>query len=239
MKSKTQLAFEWSIDELYKVSHMHGRRLYFWTFTFRECLDVHVARKLWSELLNRLRKKRLRMFGVRRFEMHPNGHGVHVHMILDERIDVNTIRPMAQAIGFGRIHVVRLGLKDLEKTCKYMTKYMAKEDRPECLKGVRLWANCGGFKGCMVKNIKTDSPFTRFYYKVKKMWDTNRPLAEAYLQWYMRTSSVDPGYDVPINFDWMDRNRRNFFYTLLYIFNDFTQIDEEATFAPSQFVFTF
>lgn len=239
MLSKSQLAFKWSIEELYKISHMHGRRLYFWTFTFRECLPVDDACELWSQLLSTLRMVNYRMFGVRRFELHPGGHGLHVHMILDERIDVNKIRPIAQSIGFGRIHVRRLGATDLEEALKYMTKYLSKGDRPPCLKGKRLWACCGGFEGCLVKNIKTDSPFTRFYHKVKKMWDSNRPLAEAYLQHYMRRSNMDPSYDVPLNFDWMDRSHRNFYYTLLYIFNDFTQIDEEATFAPGQFIFTF
>ena len=121
MLSKSQLACQWSIEELYKISHMHGRRLYFWTFTFRECLPVEESCKLWSKLLSTLLMVNYRMFGVRRFELHPNGHGLHVHMILDERIDVNKIRPIAQAIGFGRIHVRHLGKSDLEETLKYIT----------------------------------------------------------------------------------------------------------------------
>ena len=230
MKSKTQLAFEWSMDELYKVSEQNGRRLYFWTFTFKECLDLEVATKLWSKLLSTLRMTGHRMFGVRRFELHPNGHGLHVHCLLDARLDVNKIRPIAQKIGFGRIHVVRLGLKAFEKTKEYLIKYLSKEDREPCMKGKRLWATCGKFKGVRVNRIEVISPFVSFFKKAQFLFK-NYP--------YAFKEFIAQHCPHPVSFDDMRRSRQCFFYKILYIFNHSSKLDFDSTFEEGQFCLAF
>jgi hypothetical protein len=102
------------------------------------------------------------------YERHGGGHGLHIHALLDCRLDVTVVRPIAERFGFGRIHVEMVKKEASELIGKYMGKYLTKafQKRPDCLKYKRLWACIGEFKGSLVKNIKIDSPFTRFFKKM-------------------------------------------------------------------------
>jgi hypothetical protein len=67
--------------------------LAFWTFTFKKTLPLDVARKFWSLALTHLRKQfGRRLIGLRAFELHPMGHGLHVHMVTPEYIRLEHVR---------------------------------------------------------------------------------------------------------------------------------------------------
>jgi len=134
---------------------------YMWTFTFRECLDVSVARTLWSRLSATLVRE-MEFVGLRVFELHPGGHGLHIHVVALGRYNVNTVRQLSRCQGFGRIHVGKR-LPNIE-AAMYCAKYLFKQERPECFKGSRLWASVGkldGWEHCRVRSVKLDSMTSR------------------------------------------------------------------------------
>src|SRR5207248_10363067 len=79
-------------------------RLYLWTFTFKELLAVRETRKRWNHLLTLLLREWPNLQGLRVFELHEE-HGLHVHVVTNQFIDVNRARELAIQAGWGRIHV--------------------------------------------------------------------------------------------------------------------------------------
>ena len=146
--SKSKAAFEFSAQKLGK------EKLYFWTFTFAEVLDIKATRKRWNHLLTLLRRRYPKLCGLRAFELHEE-HGLHVHLVTNAWIDVNEARAMAKKAGWGRIHVKRI---PADKAC-YMGKYLTKENRAPCFKGWRLWAAFGSWDWTKVKDVQFQSEF--------------------------------------------------------------------------------
>jgi hypothetical protein len=75
--------------------------------------------------------------GLRVFELHEE-HGLHVHVMTNQFVDVNVARQLAMQAGWGRVHVVRMA----SDHAGYLAKYLS-NDRPECLQQWRLWAGFG------------------------------------------------------------------------------------------------
>ena len=96
--TKSKSAFLFSSRKLAKD------RLFMWTFTFKELLGVKDTRKRWNRLLTAMKRTWPELQGIRVFEMHKR-HGLHVHMVTNERIDVVQARALAEKAGWGRIHV--------------------------------------------------------------------------------------------------------------------------------------
>ncbi len=153
------IACEFSINRLLK-----GRGYaYLWTFTTADCVPVGVTAGMWSNLARDLRRT-LGFVGVRCFELHPRGHGLHIHFVTYRRHEVNEVRHLSDLHGFGRINVRRIPAL----AAPYIAKYLQKASRSPELKGVRLWS-CIGFKdGSKVKDIIIDSPLSR---EIKKISD--------------------------------------------------------------------
>ena len=118
---------------------------YLWTLTTPDEVDL-------KELSQRWRKLIWNGFTpcVRVFEKHPGGHGYHVHFVTAKRLNVAELRPKAEAVGFGRIHVKRIPSKSALYVAKYLTKQRS------TARGVRLWS-CVGFTGCKAKNVIMES----------------------------------------------------------------------------------
>jgi hypothetical protein len=98
-------------------------------------------------------------------------HGLHVHMVTNERIDVVQARALAEKAGWGRIHVTVMPAEHAQ----YLAKYLSK-DRPPCLKRWRLWAAFGeGWEPTKVKDVVFDSLFCRIYRACKEafVWTGN------------------------------------------------------------------
>lgn len=146
----------WSIRSLLA----HKKTAYLWTFTFRECLAVPEACARWQHLQRDL-VRTVGFRGVRVYELHPGGHGLHIHVITSGRHDVVAVRHYAESAGFGRIHVKPLPASGAD----YVAKYLTKARRDSSLKGRRLWA-CLGFKGSRICDCDIDSPVSREIKKI-------------------------------------------------------------------------
>ncbi len=97
---------------------------------------------MWSALCREL-KRSLGFSGVRVFELHPNGHGLHVHVVTTEFISVNQVRPICKRFGWGRVHVKRISGA---KASNYLAKYLTKQRKAwhgAKLTGVRWWGVFG------------------------------------------------------------------------------------------------
>lgn len=163
---KTQVAFEFSVERLAERG-----RLYFWTFTFKEKLDIKDTRKRWNHLLTLMKQTWPQMCGLRVFELHKS-HGLHVHLLTDRFIDVNRARELAKRAGWGRIHLKRIPATK----ATYLGKYLSKE-RPPCFKRWRLWAAFGKeWSPTKVADLEKRSAFgTAYrYFAITHGWFGNR-----------------------------------------------------------------
>ena len=68
---------------------------------------IKETRKRWNYLLTLLLRSWPELQGLRVFELHEQ-HGLHVHLITNQFIDVNRARELATQAGWGRIHVTRM-----------------------------------------------------------------------------------------------------------------------------------
>ncbi len=99
--------------------------------------------------------------GLRTFEMHEE-HGLHVHMVTNERINVVEVRILAEKAGWGRIHVKPIR----PEGALYLGKYLTKDGRPPCFKGWRLWAAFGPWKWSKVKDLRFESEFNTIIHEL-------------------------------------------------------------------------
>jgi len=135
------------------------RSLYFWTFTSPEVIETKEFKRRWNIFLIMLKRAFPKVPWVRVFELHPgidedwNGHGLHIHALTNQLLDVNRVREIANSANLGRIHAKRI---PYGKATNYIAKYLDKTKRSKApiLKGMRLWQtiNFGDLKVC-VKNI--------------------------------------------------------------------------------------
>ncbi len=188
LPTKSKMAFQWSAESIPK--NRHGN-LYFWTFTFAEVLDVAEGRRRWSEFLRKLRKRKKRQGldfqGLRVFELHPGGHGLHIHVLTHCFLRVNEVRALWQSCGGGRVHVLPIAAD----RAGYAGKYLRKSGRPDCLKGVRMWAAFGGMEHTKVKDVEIESSWTRAYQFLKATVRTVCGKTFAKLRWFERLRAVD------------------------------------------------
>ena len=134
-----------------------------WTFTFKKLLGVKDTRKRWNRLLTAMKRTWPGLQGIRVFEMHKR-HGLHVHMVTNERIDVVQARALEEKAGWGRIHVTVMPAEH----ARYLAKYLSKE-RPPCLKRWRLWAAFGeSWEPTKVKDLIKESLFSTVYRACKE-----------------------------------------------------------------------
>jgi hypothetical protein len=140
-----------------------------WTFTFREQgLPISEATNRWKLLTMLLLERFPDLKAVRTFELHPGGHGLHVHMVVRGFYPHAVLQALALRAGFGPIvHFSRRRNKVLqERAGDYVAKYVGKQatDRAPELKGRRLWAKIGDWVATRVKDVFVDSAFTRAYH---------------------------------------------------------------------------
>ena len=174
MSMKSKVACQFSIADLAQTA----QKLYLWTFTFADLLDIKVAAKRWSRFV----KDRHRGFtvsfpdcsGIRVFEMHRGrweahigenlSHGLHIHMVVNRRLDVDIMRSKWEHFGGGRINV-RVITPGHE--C-YVAKYLSKA-RGAALEGLRLWAPINFPEAHKVRDIKVECSWTDSYKTLAAM----------------------------------------------------------------------
>lgn len=134
-----------------------------WTFTVPSVLPPRTTAKLWS-LAQRDLVRGLCFRAVRVFELHPGGHGLHVHAVTPYWYPVHQMRRITTRHGFGRINVISIPSSRAGYVCKYLRKQRWRL-YPE-LRGMRLWACVGrssDWLGVSCKNVVYDSPSTRTF----------------------------------------------------------------------------
>lgn len=188
LPTKSKMAFQFSCDSIPQNRKGH---LYFWTFTFAEVLDVAEARQCWSRFLRSLRKRKLRhgldFQGLRVFELHPGGHGLHIHVLTHCFLYVNEVRALWRSCGGGRLHALPIPAN----RAAYAGKYLRKSGRPSCFKGVRLWAAFGGMEHTKVKEVRIESSWTRAYQFLATTVRTTCGKTFKKLRWFHRLRAVD------------------------------------------------
>lgn len=158
--SRSAIAFTMSLDALVE-GHRYCR---LWTFTLpgKDAILPRQAGRMWGNLQRRLVRE-VGFFGVRAYELHPGGHGLHVHAVAAKYFDVNHVRSIAKACGFGRVHVCCIPCDK----ARYIGKYLSKQQRYPELKGMRLFARVGAskFRGVPTKNIECISAQGKIFRK--------------------------------------------------------------------------
>jgi hypothetical protein len=142
-----------------------GGDVRFWTFTLPLQLHPKEGALMWQDLCREL-KRSLGFCGVRVFELHPLGHGLHVHVMTNGWYNVNEVRSVCRRMGWGRLNVV-LWEGDSAGAAAYLAKYMRKQAglfKGFGLKGVRWWGCFGVLSDRVrVKDVKCVSFFSEIF----------------------------------------------------------------------------
>jgi hypothetical protein len=186
LPSKSKQAFLFSAEGL---SPSRKGMLYMWTFTFVDALDVSVGRKAWSAFLKKLRERKryLKFNGLRVFELHPGGHGLHVHVVTSCFLQIALVRQLWGDLGGGRIHIKPIP----PERAGYLGKYLRKQGRPLCFKGTRMWAAFGGCDHTRVKDVTIESNWTRAYTFLKETVRFTCGKTFQGLRWFERLRAVE------------------------------------------------
>jgi hypothetical protein len=115
--------------------------------------DPHVISDCWRHFVKLLREsygKRVKI--VRVLQVHPGGHGWHVHAVCDQYIPASFILRYASAAGLGRMDFRMISGDSRQRVCDYLARYISRDLRKRCklAKGVRL-VTASGSLGCAVR----------------------------------------------------------------------------------------
>src|SRR5437867_12994680 len=154
---KSRSAFEFTVLKMLR----QNRKLYFWTFTFREVHSLKKAMGLWNRFLTVLKRK-VQFRGVRVLELHEE-HGCHFHVITNERFPIRKILTLGKRYGFGRTNVKRV--TDPAQAVSYLCKYLSKP-RARCLRRARLWSGFGKIERTRVRDVLVDTPKVRLLRRI-------------------------------------------------------------------------
>jgi len=112
--NKSGIACKFAIEEL-----LQGRsRCYLWTLTSSHCEDVRHTAVKWQATQRDL--VRLGMSGVRVYELHPSGHGLHIHIITRKYLRVEYVRQVTDSHNWGRINVKAIPAEKGSYIAKYL-----------------------------------------------------------------------------------------------------------------------
>jgi len=148
MLSKTTYCFQETCHHM-----MRRGQVYLWTVTFREVMSdrrVGIAYHYFQRDLIRLFHGNIA--GVRVFEIHPGGHGLHVHFLCNRFVPARLVWGLSRKHGLGRVDVVRADAG----ISSYLSKYLGKTG-PRLAKGMRRWAAFGTAPRFGVANVKVES----------------------------------------------------------------------------------
>lgn len=164
LPDRSKAAFIMSAEELFE----RNGKLYFWTFTWPDAMPVWCYANSWDRFAHSLIQNYTRddFEALRVWERHPGGHGIHVHALCNERLDVNLIRELTVRYGLGKVVHVR---KAVRKDVSYLTKYMTKD---QAIPGLRMWAKMGCWAHVKGSDLEFES-------KECAEWQTNYRAARA------------------------------------------------------------
>jgi len=148
--NRSAAAFWWSVLDL-----LQHDTCYFWTVTMKERQPDSYFGNMHGRFMRNMghaaASGRIHEWwgGVRVFEPHPGGHGLHSHLILRNRMPWEVVKDCAELAGLGRVnvHPKKVELPLVRYLCKYLTK-SAKE-----MSGVRRWACVGTYDGVGKRDV--------------------------------------------------------------------------------------
>jgi hypothetical protein len=158
MLRKTQVAFLMTAQSFFEQNN----RVYFWTLTFKEVYSDWRYLPKWHFIMNALvggpKSAALcpGLQGIRVTEIHPGGHGLHFHLLVNRRIELDMLHQIGDRVGLGRCSVQLVRHSHSNHVANYLIKYMCKQ-HGQLTKGMRAWSTFGGFRGTKVRSVEIDS----------------------------------------------------------------------------------
>lgn len=164
-KSKTALKLN-----VQYLAHFNGAKCCsFWTFTLPCVLHPYDAASSWRLLCKDLVRD-LGFRGIRVFELHPSGHGLHVHAVAVGRYDIRKVLCICKKHGWGRVGVELVHSLDADNIGVYLGKYLSKQVKlwHGCpLKGMRWWGSFGKVADKVrVSDVRISSERSRIYRRL-------------------------------------------------------------------------
>ena len=155
--TKSKAAFLFASQTLGK------QRLYLWTFTFKEVLAVKETRKRWNSLADSPAAGLAAAARSASFRTHEE-HGLHVHLVTNQFIDVNRARELATQPA-GAAFMSRQCRANMPDTSRSIFR---RNGRNVCFDG-DLWAGFGkGWEWTKVKDVIRETLFSRIYRACKE-----------------------------------------------------------------------
>lgn len=159
---RSALACWWSISHLVRTASP----CHLWTFTSAEVVPDNyfgnMHRTLVANVGNWAKREKKssdggtipkNWGGVRVFELHPKGHGIHAHWVVRGYMPWELMQKAAMQAGLGKI--VHVDPEPVSiKAAYYLAKYLTKEDK---LRGVRQWSNIGTYEGIGKRDVSVES----------------------------------------------------------------------------------
>jgi len=160
---RSALACWWSLSHLIRTASP----CYLWTFTTAEVVPDNFFGNMHRRLTCKIKDMANRKTkssdggtipknwgGVRVFELHPGGHGIHAHWVVRGYMPWELMQRAAIQAGLGRIvHVDPDPVSP--RAAYYLAKYLTKQTK---LSGVRQWANIGTWEGIGKRDVTIESP---------------------------------------------------------------------------------
>lgn len=176
--SKSQAAFIMSARKLFQESD----KVYFWTFTFNRVMPDWYYPRSWQMFIVNLQNAYGGFLqGLRVLEVHPGGHGLHYHALLNRRVSVHLVRRHAKKVGIGIVQVEVATRESAEYLAKYLTK------TNPLWPGMRRWGPIGGFKQVPKNRLEVDSVFHRNF---REMNPLGKQIPIEQVQWCWRMSAL-------------------------------------------------
>lgn len=98
----------------------------FFTLTTPDVVDIYEIRKRWRKVRHYLVEKYSGAKYVMNYEIHPGGHGWHIHTVWNRFIPLRVVFDKLRAFGFGRVDIQRVNHKGVSD---YLTKHALKAYR--------------------------------------------------------------------------------------------------------------
>jgi hypothetical protein len=166
MYSKQQCAFVWSAERLYLTTG----KMYFWTFTFKETYHIWQYMPLWDVFVKALERiaNEPNLMGMRVVQMHPGGHGLHFHCLINQWLDARQVWRLCRRLKMG-CDAIHLKNKDWREGVKYLCRYMTRD----CEKfpiSIRRVGSMWGFPMYPIRDLRFIHPNTDALAYLTRYW---------------------------------------------------------------------
>lgn len=167
----------------------------------------------WNELMVYMRDHNRLIKGVRVVEVHPGtnlhklSHGLHFHMLVNQRIPIHWLKRKAGKLDFGIIDVD--GPVQIEQAL-YLGKYLTK-DQPMLAKGSRRWGSINWPECNQVRDCKIESEFHRNIAEVQYHAKLNQLTPDTIHSIFVNTRLHGKFKDWPVERFYYGQNAKQFF----------------------------